>query len=72
MHLQSEKVTSTCSQRFAELDPHCLGTLNPCLQEGLTRHVRRRRHSGAALATPYYSRMYSITLAQLVLPSYFL
>ena len=23
MHLQSEKVTSTCSQRFAELDPHC-------------------------------------------------
>ena len=23
MHLQSEKVTSTCSQRFAELDPYC-------------------------------------------------
>ena len=23
MHLQPEKVTSTCSQRFAELDPHC-------------------------------------------------
>ena len=23
MHLQSEKVTATCSQRFAELDPHC-------------------------------------------------
>ena len=27
MHLQSEKVTSTCSQRFAELDPHCPGML---------------------------------------------
>ena len=23
MHLQSEKVTATCSQHFAELDPHC-------------------------------------------------
>ena len=23
MDLQSEKVTSTCSQRFAELDPYC-------------------------------------------------
>ena len=23
MHLQPEKVTSTCSQRFAELDPYC-------------------------------------------------
>ena len=23
MHLQSENVTSTCSQRFAELDSHC-------------------------------------------------
>ena len=23
MHLQSEKVTCTCSQRFAELDPYC-------------------------------------------------
>ena len=27
MHLQSEKVTSTCSQRFAELDPYCPGML---------------------------------------------
>ena len=23
MHVHPEKVTSTCSQRFAELDPHC-------------------------------------------------
>ena len=23
MHLQPEKVTSTCSHRFAELDPYC-------------------------------------------------
>ena len=23
MHVHLEKVTSTCSQRFAELDPHC-------------------------------------------------
>ena len=27
MHLQPEKVTSTCSQRFAELDPCCPGML---------------------------------------------
>ena len=27
MHLQSEKVTATCSQRFAELDPYCPGML---------------------------------------------
>ena len=25
MHVHPEKVTSTCSQRFAELDPHCPG-----------------------------------------------
>ena len=27
MHVHPEKVTSTCSQRFAELDPHCPGML---------------------------------------------
>ena len=27
MHFHPEKVTSTCSQRFAELHPHCPGML---------------------------------------------
>ena len=35
MHLQSEKVTSTCSQRFAELDPCC-----PSMLEAACESVR--------------------------------
>ena len=40
MHLQSEKVTCTCSQRFAELDPDCF---NMVLAPWRQRELRRWR-----------------------------
>ena len=43
MHLQSEKVTSTCSQRFAELDPYCPGMLEAaCESFGAGADASRR------------------------------
>ena len=42
MHLQSEKVTSTCSQRFAELDPYCPSMLEAASESFRVTESRRR------------------------------
>ena len=71
MHLQSEKVTSTCSQRFAELDPHCPSMLGGACESfkaaadacrlswdscADSRHLNRRCAGRACAAPPRSNR----------------
>ena len=69
MHLQSEKVTSTCSQRFAELDPYCPSMLEAACEsfragadaswlspESGARHLNRRCAGRACAAPPRSNR----------------
>ena len=52
MHLQSEKVTATCSQRFAELDPHC-----PSMLGGACESFRAGADASRLSLAPFSSKL---------------